>query len=211
MNCPNCGKDAGLSKKTCPYCGFPLQLSSELGGSATQQVKPAEEGVSPTQFQKGAQRSRTTKIAAKRIYLFITIFIFVDLIVGAFLLFFFLKGNFAEGVGTVSVLDEPGIFGADAYEDGRSADDISAVIDEHLDDWQSLYQAQLTQNPNLKGTAVFTFTISPAGEVIRAQILSSTLKCPDLEQTLVGDIRSWEFSRFSGGEIVAVCAFEFEN
>jgi TonB family protein len=210
MICPNCGKDAGINKKTCPHCGFPLQLSTELGTSATQQIKP-EERIAPGQFQRGAEEIRKTKMSAKKVYLIISLFILSDLIVAGILLVYFTKGNFSEGGGKVSIVDEPGVFGADAGEDGRSSEDISKVIDKHLDHWQSLYQAQLTQKPELKGTVVFTFNINPAGRVTQVQISSSTLKYPELEETLVGDIYSWQFSEFSGGEIVAVCTFEFNN
>jgi len=101
MNCPNCGKDAGILKNTCPHCGYPLKLSSQLGTSIPQEVKPEAEKPSAVKPSvEGDEESigkviapatgpttpaSTKKVNARKLVLTIVI---ADLIITAFIVYF---------------------------------------------------------------------------------------------------------------------------
>lgn len=101
MNCPNCGKDAGILKNTCPHCGYPLKLSSQLGTSIPQEVKPEAEKPSAVKpsiegDEEGIEKvitpatgpttpASTRKINTRKLILTIVI---ADLIITGFIVFF---------------------------------------------------------------------------------------------------------------------------
>ena len=74
----------------------------------------------------------------------------------------------------------------------RDPDDISAVVSKHNSSIQACYQRELRMNPDLKGKVVVRFTISPAGKVIHAEIVSSTLNSERVERCIISRIRRWD-------------------
>jgi len=64
-------------------------------------------------------------------------------------------------------------------------------------------KARLT-NPALAGTLVLKFEITPEGTVAAAEIASSTLASPDVEQCALARSRTWQYPKPADGKAVSV-------
>lgn len=73
----------------------------------------------------------------------------------------------------------------------RDIDAVAAIVKSHNAAIQYCYQRELKRNPNLRGKVVVRFIINPAGHVIEATILSSTLKNPRVERCILNRIKRW--------------------
>lgn len=75
---------------------------------------------------------------------------------------------------------------------GRSQDEVAAIVARHTAAIQSCYQSELRRNPNLQGKLVVRFVISPQGTVESVTIVSSTLNNDRTESCVVNRIRRWD-------------------
>jgi TonB family protein len=73
----------------------------------------------------------------------------------------------------------------------RHPDEIRAVVARHKAVLQDCYKQALKFAPNLKGEIKVRFTVSTAGHVIAASLLSSTTNNAQLEQLVLEKIRRW--------------------
>lgn len=73
----------------------------------------------------------------------------------------------------------------------RDIDAVAAVVKSHNAAIQYCYQRELKRNPNLRGKVVVRFIINPAGHVIEAKIVSSTLNNRRVEQCILNRILRW--------------------
>ncbi len=76
----------------------------------------------------------------------------------------------------------------------RSADEVALVFDKNKGAIYALYTRALRQNPALQGKVVVELSISPAGDVTSARIVSSELHDPDFEEKLLARIRLFKFA-----------------
>lgn len=72
MNCPNCGKQVSGTPESCPHCGYPLKLSSQLKTSIPQHVKPEP---SPTPPEKVPPARTKTKSGPKVLISLVLVFV----------------------------------------------------------------------------------------------------------------------------------------
>lgn len=76
---------------------------------------------------------------------------------------------------------------------GRSPDEIRRVVMQHIGGLRAEYNKRLRANPMLKGKVTVRFTIDPAGRVIRAELVSSTMNDKILELSVVSRVKAWQF------------------
>lgn len=96
------------------------------------------------------------------------------------------KGNIVvEKVS--SIADELGI-----KSESRDPDKVSEVINRHNSSIQYCYQRELKQNLNIKGKLVVRFTVTPAGNVSKAEVISSTLNNARIERCVIIRIKRWD-------------------
>lgn len=109
-------------------------------------------------------------------------------------------GNFgAKGEGAIGAVGgDPIILGAL----DRSL--IDAVIKRHMNQIRYCYQRELTKNPALKGKLVVKFIIAKDGSVSSANIKSTTMNTPSVENCVVGRFMRMQFPKPKGGGIVIV-------
>ncbi|MCI0696008.1 TonB family protein [candidate division KSB1 bacterium] len=85
-------------------------------------------------------------------------------------------------------LEFEGLLSLPAY---RHPDDVRAVVARHKAALQDCYKQALKIAPNLEGEIKVRFTVSTAGHVIAASLLSSTTNNARLEQLILEKIRRW--------------------
>jgi len=73
----------------------------------------------------------------------------------------------------------------------RSSADVVRTVRSHMRALQDCYKQQLKNDLNLKGKIVVRFTVNPAGEVIFASIVSSTLNNAAMENCIIKRILRW--------------------
>jgi len=93
--------------------------------------------------------------------------------------------------GKLKVVSSRGLKAVGRKGAGRDAEAVLAVINSHMAAIQYCYQREWRKNPNLKGKIVVRFTIRPDGSVANAQIISSTLNNPAVENCILRVIRRW--------------------
>ncbi len=81
---------------------------------------------------------------------------------------------------------------------------IRAVIHRNRAQIRYCYESALIGAPKLAGRAEVHFVIGAEGNVLRAEIASSTTHAPELDACLVSRFRSWVFPKPKGGGIVEV-------
>jgi len=76
----------------------------------------------------------------------------------------------------------------------RSKEEIELVFQKNKGAIYSLYNRALRRDPTLQGKVLLELTISPAGQITRARILSSELDAPKLEKRLISRIKLFRFA-----------------
>jgi len=92
---------------------------------------------------------------------------------------------------------------------GRSIEEIKIVFDRNKGSIYTIYNRALRQDPTLQGKVVLKLTISPAGEVLNCQIVSSELKNTDLERKLVARIKQFNFGSKDVDTVVVTYPVDF--
>jgi TonB family protein len=85
----------------------------------------------------------------------------------------------------------------------RSREEIETIFDRNKGALYALYTRAQRENPELQGKLVLELTISPAGEVTMARVVSSELKDPELERKIVARVRLF---RFEAKDVEAITA-----
>jgi len=74
----------------------------------------------------------------------------------------------------------------------RDVDEVSSIVQEHSPAIKYCYEREAKRNPDMKGKVVVRFTITPAGTVINAKIISSTLNSETVERCILSRISRWD-------------------
>lgn len=82
--------------------------------------------------------------------------------------------------------------------------EIDATIKRNMNQIRYCYQRELTKHPDLQGKVVIKFVIAPDGTVRSAEIKSSTMGSPEVEDCLTGRFMRFVFPEPRGGGIVIV-------
>ena len=75
----------------------------------------------------------------------------------------------------------------------RSADEIALVFTRNKGAIDAMYARALRDNPALQGKVVLEITISPAGDITAARVISSDLSDPEFESKLLARIKLFKF------------------
>jgi len=73
----------------------------------------------------------------------------------------------------------------------RRPEEVSAIVAAHNTAMQDCYKQELRRDPNLRGKAAVRFTIDVYGHVTSAEIVSSTLNNPNMEDCILRKVRRW--------------------
>lgn len=103
-----------------------------------------------------------------------------------------------ETQGDFAIAAPEDISGDAAASGGRSADDISRVMNQHKDAVIDCYRKEARLDPSLKGSVRIKFTITPTGRVVQPAIINSTIRNRNIEQCILRRIRRWRFPRIAG-------------
>jgi TonB family protein len=85
----------------------------------------------------------------------------------------------------------------------RSREEIETVFDRNKGALYALYTRAQRENPEIQGKLVLEITISAAGEVTMARVVSSELKDPELERKIVARVKLF---RFEAKDVEAITA-----
>jgi TonB family protein len=75
----------------------------------------------------------------------------------------------------------------------RGADEIALVFTRNKGAIDAMYARALRDNPALQGKVVLELTISPAGDITDARVVSSELNDPEFEAKLLARVRLFKF------------------
>jgi len=88
---------------------------------------------------------------------------------------------------------------------GRARADIMRVVRQNMPSLQFAYNQRLRDIPDLRGEVIVRWSIDEFGNVVNAQLQSSTVGDETLAQTIVSRIMSWKFGRVNiPGDITEV-------
>jgi len=82
----------------------------------------------------------------------------------------------------------------------RSAEEVSQVIRSHHNAIQDCYKLALRTKPDTRGEITIRLWVNPDGEVIDAEIVSSTVDNPELEECVLRKARQWSDFGFADPE-----------
>ena len=91
----------------------------------------------------------------------------------------------------------------------RSIEDIKLVFDRNKGSIYTLYNRALREDPTLQGKVVVKLTISPSGQVLDCQLVSSELRAPDLERKLLVRIKQLDFGAKAVDAMVVTYPIDF--
>jgi protein TonB len=91
----------------------------------------------------------------------------------------------------------------------RSADEIALVFTRNKGAIDAMYARALRDNPALQGKVVIELTITPAGDITAARIVSSDLNDPEFESKLLARIRLFKFEAKDVATLTATKPIDF--
>ncbi len=91
----------------------------------------------------------------------------------------------------------------------RSREEIETVFDRNKGALYALYTRAQRDNPEIQGKLVLEITISAAGEVTMARVVSSELKDPELERKIVARVKLFRFEAKDVETITATKPIDF--
>jgi outer membrane biosynthesis protein TonB len=95
-------------------------------------------------------------------------------------------------------------------EGGMSREMVKRVIDQHLQEITYCYENALMSNPNLLGRMVFEWKILMDGRVGEIRIVASSVNSHEIHDCIKSAIRSWQFPKPMGAEVVVSYPFVFD-
>ncbi|MBT8331512.1 MAG: AgmX/PglI C-terminal domain-containing protein, partial [Deltaproteobacteria bacterium] len=93
---------------------------------------------------------------------------------------------------------------------GMSREAVKRVIEQHLDEITYCYETALISNPSLKGKITMEWKIRMSGGVGEVRIKSSTIKSPEIYGCIKSAIKTWQFPKPVGNEVVVSYPFIFD-
>jgi len=91
----------------------------------------------------------------------------------------------------------------------RSEEEIVRIFDRNKGAIHAIYTRALRDKPDLKGKLVLELTISPEGEIVRCDVISSELDDPELERKLVARVKLFRFEPRDVGTITVTKPIDF--
>lgn len=118
------------------------------------------------------------------------------------------KGN--VGHGKVKGMVEARLNKSVKIRGGMSREAVKRVIEQHLDEVTYCYETALISNPSIKGKITMEWKILMSGAVGEVRIKSSTIKSPEIYGCIKAAIRTWQFPRPVGNEVIVSYPFIFD-
>jgi periplasmic protein TonB len=91
----------------------------------------------------------------------------------------------------------------------RSADEIALVFTRNKGAIDAMYARALRDNPALQGKVVLEITISPAGDITSARVISSDLNDPEFESKLLARVKLFKFEAKDVATLTATKPIDF--
>jgi TonB family protein len=89
-------------------------------------------------------------------------------------------------------------------DEGLTKDEVGEVIHRHLSEVRYCYESAMIRTPDIEGKLMTNFTINGQGVVKMAEVKSSTLPDPRLDDCIIRRLATWKFPKPRGGVDVAV-------
>jgi outer membrane biosynthesis protein TonB len=93
---------------------------------------------------------------------------------------------------------------------GMSREMVKRVIDQHLEEITYCYETALMSNPSIMGRIVFEWKIRMDGSVGQVHIVASSINSHDVHNCIKAAIKSWQFPKPMGTEVVVSYPFVFD-
>jgi outer membrane biosynthesis protein TonB len=91
----------------------------------------------------------------------------------------------------------------------RSEEEIVRIFDRNKGAIYAIYTRALRDKPDLKGKLVLELTISPEGEIVKCDVVSSDLDDPELVRKLVARVKLFRFEPRDVGTITVTKPIDF--
>jgi len=91
----------------------------------------------------------------------------------------------------------------------RSVGAIASTVRSYQSGIKYVYNRELLSNPGLSGKITVAFVILPDGKVQSAEIRSSSMNWPALEEAVIRRMRHWKFPKSEGGPVRVTFPFVF--
>ena len=86
---------------------------------------------------------------------------------------------------------------------------IMLRLESHLQRVRELYRHESAKNPNLIGSVMLQFNISPSGEVSQIKELSSRLNDVDFKNVVIAEVSKWSFADVVSENLTVTCPLLF--
>jgi len=86
---------------------------------------------------------------------------------------------------------------------------ITLRLESHLQRVRELYRHETVKNPNLIGSVLLQFNISPAGEVSQVKELSSRVNDVDFKKAVIAEVAKWSFADVVSENLTVTCPLLF--
>ncbi len=93
---------------------------------------------------------------------------------------------------------------------GMSREEVKRVIDQHMDEISYCYETALIDDPSIMGKMIFEWRILQDGGVGAVRIKSSSIRSDSLHSCIKSSIKSWDFPKPRGSEVVVSYPFIFD-
>ncbi len=97
-----------------------------------------------------------------------------------------------------------------SVQGGMSREEVKRVIDAHMDEISYCYETALIEDPSLMGKSTFEWRIRESGRVGEVRIRTSSVRSDTLHGCISRAIRSWQFPRPRGAEVLVSYPFVFD-
>jgi TonB family protein len=112
--------------------------------------------------------------------------------------------GFGSGAGRGKINVNVSEGGAPGVDGGLTQQEVSAVIRSHLNEIRHCYEQLLQRSPSSAGKVQVKFVVGQNGRVTSANVENSSISDAQMQGCIVGKIRTWEFPRPRGGQVVNV-------
>jgi hypothetical protein len=86
---------------------------------------------------------------------------------------------------------------------------ITLRLESYLQRVRELYRHETTKNPNLIGSMLLQFNISPAGEVSQVKELSSRVNDIEFKKAVIAEVSKWSFAEVVSENLTVTCPLLF--
>jgi outer membrane biosynthesis protein TonB len=93
---------------------------------------------------------------------------------------------------------------------GMSREMVKRVIDQHMSEISYCYESALSSNPSISGRVIFEWKILMNGRVGEIRIVASSINSHAVHDCIKSAIKSWQFPKPSGSEVVVSFPFVFD-